>query len=257
MGTAQASLVRFTALCAVIAAGLWNVVPMLEERLLPLVKAEVQWLDGTFRVDRLYLTREAGEPIVRLEVGLARPLTVDGRTYLPDPRGKAVSSTLMGHAVLPLALFLASLFAIPAAHPRGWLLRLAVVVPGALLIEAIGMPIVLLAGIWRWILAVTHSADYPALLVWDDFVQQGGANVLAICSGVALGYVSRAAQPTAGRRECFNNTADRMALSSPPAHSGNGTSAPALPSVPSVADSSQSLNRGSQATIPPPIVPNS
>jgi len=175
----------------VIVPVLWNVLPVLGEPLLPLVKAEIQWLDDTFRVDRIYLTRETGEPIVRLEVALARPLTIDGRTYVPDPRGKALSSTLVGHTVLPTALFLASLFAIPAAKGRATLIRLAAVPPGAVLICAAGTPMILLAGIWRWVLATVHSAQYPYLLIWDDFLQQGGGNVLAISSGLALAYMTK------------------------------------------------------------------
>jgi len=190
MGPAQATVVRFAALCVVIVPVLWNVLPPLCEPLLPLMKAEIRWLDDTFRVDRLYLTRETGEPIVRLEVSLARTLTIDGRTYIPDSRGKATSSTLVGHTVLPAALFLASLFAIPAAKGRATLIRLAAGPPGAILICAAETPTILLAGIWRWVLETVHSAQYPYLLIWDDFLQQGGGNVLAIGSGLALAYIT-------------------------------------------------------------------
>jgi hypothetical protein len=174
----------------VIVPVLWSALPLLGEPLLPLVKAEIRWLDNTLRVDGLYFARETGEPIVRLEVALARPITIDGRTYVPDPRGKATSSTLVGYIVLPAALFLASLFAIPAVHWQCRLIKLAAAIPGAMLICAIETPIILLAGIWRWVLAAVHSEQYPYLLMWDDFLQQGGGNVLAICSGLALAYMT-------------------------------------------------------------------
>jgi hypothetical protein len=235
--------VRFVGLCLLIGATAWATAGRLGETFLPLTRAEIQWLNDTFRVESLALTRAGGEPIFRLEVTLAKPLTVDGRTYYPDPRGKAVSSTLVGNAVLPITLFLAALFALPAPRPRDYLFRLLTAVPGLPLLWAIGVPMTLLAGVWRFVFAATQSTDYPFLLLWDDFLQEGGANVLGIAAGLFLAWV----------------TSKMMSDRAPNtlAHSGNGTSTGGLPNVPSVAVSSQAAKRGSEATMPPPIVPNS
>lgn len=241
MGSA---LGRFIALSLLIGTLLGSTAERIAEFCAPAFASEIQWLQGTFEVTGLQVMREGGELLFRMEVGLARPMTVGGKTFYPDPRGKATSSTLVANAVLPVALFLAGLFAIPAARARNHLLRVVVVVPGVVLITVIGVPLTLLANVWRIVYEAASASDYSLLLLWSDVVQDGGLNVLAIGCGSLLAYVIERAA--------------RTSTSSTPDHSGNGKSTcAALPNVPSVDVCSQVEKRGSDATMPPPIVPNS
>ena len=234
------ALARFVALSILIGALLWSNAERIGNACSPAFATEIQWLDGTFKVQSLEVTREGGELTFRLAVGLARSVTVNGKTFNPDPRGQALSSTLVANAVLPTVLFLAALF----ARPRNYLRRFAVAVPGVMLIVAIGAPLTLLANLWRIVYEAAGATDYALLVFWADFVQDGGVNFLAIGSGAAGAYlIERAA---------------RTKASTTPDQSGKGTSSCAgLPSVPSVAVCSQAAKRESDAMMPPPTVPNS
>lgn len=158
---------------------------------LPLMRVEIQQLDDTFRVDRLYAAHDAGEPVIRLEVGLAHAVTVNGRTYTPDPRGSAVSSTLVGNLLLPLVLLLAAAFAFPVRGAVDFAARLLRALVFSVLVCAAGIPIILLAGLWRLIFSAAGIEPVSALLLWNDFLQAGGGNVLALALGVAAAKLTR------------------------------------------------------------------
>lgn len=232
------ALARFVALSILIGALLWSNAERLGNACSKAFAAEIQWLDGTFNVQSLEVTREGGELVFRLAVGLARPVTVGGKTFNPDPRGQALSSTLVANAILPAVLFLAALF----ARPRRYLRRLAAAIPGVVLIATVGVPLTLLANLWR--LVYEAAGSNSPFVFWADFVQDGGVNFLAIGSGALLAYLIE--------------TRPRTRASAMPDQSGNGTSSCAgVPSVPSVAVCNQTEKRGSDAMIPPPTVPNS
>jgi hypothetical protein len=238
------ALARFVTLSILIGALLWSNAERVGNACLPALAAEMQWLDGSFRVQSLEVAREGGELVFRLAVGLARPVTVGGKTFYPDPRGQALSSTLVANVILPTVLSLAALFAWPGAHQRNYLFRLAVAVPSILLIATIGVPLTLLANLWRIVYEAANRTGYSPLVFWSDFGQNGGVNFLAIGVGALLAYLIERVTMTKA--------------STTPDHSGNGTSACAgLPSVPSVAVCNQDEKRESEAMMPPPTVPNS
>jgi hypothetical protein len=181
-------LVRFILLSLVLGSCAWRAEQTLSAALLPLLRVEIQWMDDVFRVDRLYLARDDGEPVVRLEVGLARTLTVNGRTYYPDPRGSAVSSTLLGNVTLPTVLLIAIVFAVPGTGVFAGMRRLLAMLPALLVLWTLGAPMILLAGLWRVVFAVAGSPPFSALLLWSDFLQAGGQNVLAIGLGMLAAW---------------------------------------------------------------------
>jgi hypothetical protein len=234
------ALARFVALSVLIGALLWSNAERVATLCAPAFATEIQWLDGTFKVQSLEVTREGGELVFRLAVGLARPVTVNGKTFNPDPRGQALSSTLVANAILPTVLFLAALF----ARPRSYVRRLAVAVPGVVLIATVGVPLTLLGNLWRIVYEAANSTDYSLLVFWSDLVQDGGVNFLGLGSGAALAYLIE--------------KATRTNASTTPDQSGNGTSSCAGdPNVPSVAVCNHAEKRESEAMIPPPTVPNS
>lgn len=238
------AFVRFIGLSLMLGLLLWSAAERVAALSAPAFAAEIRLVQRTFVVRDLSVAREAGELLFRMEVALARPVTVEGRTFYPDPRGQAISSTLVANAILPAALFLASLFAIPAARARNHLWRLLALAPGVMLMASIGVPATLLANVWRIVYEAANASGYSLLLFWSDFVQDGGLNILAIGCGSLLAY--------------FIETAARRNTSNTPDHSGNGKSTCAgFPNVPSVDVCSQLAKRESEATMPPPIVPNS
>lgn len=243
MGSTRAFLARFTVLSLLLGACVWWIQLPLSTALSPLLMAETQWLAGPFRINQLSVAREANEPVFRVQVSLARDLTVNGRTYPPDPRGAAFSSTLVGHLTVPTVLLIASVLAVPATGLGAYLRRSIALLPALPLLWALVLPFILLAGVWRVVFQIAGVDQFSLRVAWSDFLLAGGQNVLAMGMGLAVAYLT--------------DRLMRRKASSAADHIGSGTSTAAFPKVPSVAVSSQDANRASATTMPPPTVPNS
>ena len=159
------------------------------EAFAPLFKSELTALDGTFRLDRLYVDRDGADPVLRLDVGLARPVSLNGHTFYPDPRGSATASTLVGNLTLPGVLLIATALAWPVRKGSLLAIRTMVLVPALLLLYLLGVPFILWAQIWA---LVIHAADpnrLSPLLLWRDFLLNGGCLALALTLGAAVGQI--------------------------------------------------------------------
>jgi hypothetical protein len=168
--------------------------------LLPLFKWELAVLDDTFRVDRLSIDHDGADQVVRLDVGLARPLTLNGRTFRPDPRGKATASTLVGNLILPCVLLTAVTLAWPI---RGWRrlpTRVLLLLPALLLLCLLVVPFLLLGALWGMILDAADPNRFSVLLTWSDFLLGGGSLALAMALGAAVGSLTgRSSRYTSAR----------------------------------------------------------
>ena len=190
-------LVRFLLLAAVLGLVATLQGQQVGQALSPLLKSELTALDGSFRVDRLSVDREGADQVLRLDVGLARPLSLDGQTFYPDPRGRATASTLVGNLTLPCVLLIAVALAWPARSRRLLATRALVLVPALLLLCMLVTPFILWAEVWG---LVVHTADpdpaFSALLFWGDFLLGGGGYALAIALGACVGSIgARPARP--------------------------------------------------------------
>ena len=154
--------------------------------LLPLIGTEIGFLDATLRVTDLSLAREGGDPVIRLEVALDKPLTLRGRTFEPDSRGRAVSSTLLDNGILPAVLLAATALAWPLRSVSGLAWRVLLLPVALALLTGLTVPLVLLAGIWGFIYQVADPAHVSALLIWRDLLLGGGQMVLAAVLGIVL-----------------------------------------------------------------------
>jgi len=159
--------------------------PCITEALLPVFKDELALLDPAFRIDRLYVDRDGADEVVRLEVGLARTLSVGSRTFRPDPRDRASTSTLADNAVVPCALLIAASLAWPLRSRRELAMRLAALAPAALLLEMLVVPFILLAQLWAALLSSAAPGRFSVLVSWGDFLTGGGALALALILAVA------------------------------------------------------------------------
>jgi hypothetical protein len=190
---------RFLLVAPVVVVLTLTLGPPFAKALMPLFKLEIASLDDALRIDALSVSRDGPEQIVLLEVGLARPVTLNGHTFTPDPRGKAISSTLLANLTLPCALLSTLVLAWPAPARRAYLLRLLLLVPAGLTLALLGAPIILLAGIHRLMLEVAAPGSSSALLLWSDFLQTGGALALALALGCLVSLTSNAAAMTLQR----------------------------------------------------------
>jgi hypothetical protein len=184
-------VLRFALIAAALAfLTLWAAEPVTQV-LLPLFKGELAALDGTFRVDRLYIDRDGADQVVRAEVGLARPLTLDGRTFRPDPRGKATASTLVGNVTFPCAMLAAVALAWPASgRRRGLALRIGLLAPALLLLCVLDVPFILWGALWGLVLQAAEPDRFSPLLIWSDFLIGGGSLALAAVLGAGVGSLT-------------------------------------------------------------------
>jgi hypothetical protein len=183
---------RFALISAVLAVVAVAAGQPLTRALLPAFKWELAWLDDTFRIDRLYLDRDGADQVVRVEVGLARPLTLNGQTFYPDPRGSASASTLVGNLTLPCVLLAAVALAWPvrSRHRRTVLtLRALALVPALLLLGLLNVPFILWAGLWGVVVHIADPNRLSPLLIWGDFLLGGGGCAAALALGACVGRI--------------------------------------------------------------------
>lgn len=196
----EAALRLILAYAAVSAAALaWG--PLYVEGCLPLYRAVFSALGPQYRLDALTLdTLPSGEAVIAAAVTTRELFAVGGGLV---PAGLAMTaSTLAGHALQPPTL----LFAIGLAwRLRGAVARaLQLVLLGALLvvIEAVDVPLVLLASVYDLLYAnFAVPGVRPSWLVsWMDALNGGGRLVLSVAAAVAASLAAaRLAGARAGR----------------------------------------------------------
>jgi hypothetical protein len=148
--------------------------------LLPALQHEIHWLDDTYRIEQIFLDTEGADVVIRIVVGLARCVIVGERAFCGDPRATASASTLTGTVLLTAILLTATVFAWPAKKPFEYLWRAGFVMPALALLWALDVPFVLWAAIWGLHLDVYGVGLISPLMVWNDFLQNGGRFALAI-----------------------------------------------------------------------------
>lgn len=162
--------------------------------LLPLFHAELARLDDTFRIDRVYLDHDGADRVVRVDVGLAHPITLNGRTFRPDPRGRATASTLVGNLTLPCVLLIAVALAWPCRSREQFAARVLALAPALLLLGLLGIPFLLWGALWGLVVQVADPNRFSPLLMWSDFLLDGGNFALAMALGVGVGSIGSGGQ---------------------------------------------------------------
>lgn len=193
---APADVLRSFVLRFLVVAGVVGLLAIREaepitQALLPLFKSELTHLDDTFRIDGLYIDQDGADRVVRLNVGLAHPISLNGRTFRPDPRGRATASTLIGNLTLPCVLLIAVALAWPFARARELGIRLLVLPPALLLLCTLGIPFLLWAALWGLVLQVADPNRFSLLLAWSDFLLGGGNFALAMALGAGVAGAAR------------------------------------------------------------------
>jgi len=166
---------------------------VITQQMLPLFRIELTWLADGFRIDRVYVDRDGPDQVLRVDLGLARPLSLNGRTFQPDPRGKATASTLLGNVTLPSASLVAVTFAWPFRSRRTLAIRLLLLAPAAVLLCLLNAPFILWGSMWGLVLRVADPDRFSPLLIWTDFLIGGGGVALALVLGIGIGR--RQSQP--------------------------------------------------------------
>ena len=163
------------------------------ESLLPLMKAEIAWLDDNYRVLDLSLDRQGADRVIRLEVGLARIIVLGGQALHPDPRARANVSTLAGHITQPVILCLALILAWPARRLSEYPVRALIASGGIALVVLVDVPFVLWGELWNIHVLALEPDRFSPLLIWKYFLQGGGRFVLGLAVGVLAVVAGQAA----------------------------------------------------------------
>lgn len=179
-----AQITRFMVRCAMLAVLLcslaWSQGSRLVEALLPALRAELNWLDDTYRIDDLAVTQLAGEHVIRLVVGLAHCVVITDHAYCAPPMAQASASTLTGHVLMPTICVLSLVLAWPLRSRRDMANRLWLLIPAVLLLWMLDVPFVLWAALWS-LHVDTYAPDmWSPLLSWSQFLESGGRMALAL-----------------------------------------------------------------------------
>jgi hypothetical protein len=210
----RASVARAMLRMAVAAAVLgalvtWFAQP-LTARLAGLFGLEMTWLAPAFHVRDLSVRHEDADTVFRVEVQLARRLVVNGHVVAPDPRGIAMASTLVGHALVPAVLLVAVAIAWPAERHRGWLLRMLALLPAVILLWMVDVPLILLGALWRFVYQALDPGRASFLWMWSVFLQGGGELAVSIVLGALIARLGARRNAATARKSPNCHTNDIM-----------------------------------------------
>lgn len=190
----QTSPLRATALrCSVlllILGGLamrWG--DVLIGHLLPWFKLTLSQLDDTYRIDQLTLDKEGADRVIRVVVGLAHCVILEGAAYCGHPAARANASTLAGHVLMPAICLLAIVLAWPARSRLEGALRLVLLAPALCTIWFLDVPFILWAALWHLHVDAFAPDTVSPLLSWSQFLESGGRMALVVVGalGVLMG----------------------------------------------------------------------
>ena len=167
------------------------------------------WVADDFKLLNLYIDQEGADRVLRAWVVWQHVVVIGGQVIYPDPRGTANASTLLAHALQgPLVAVLAAIAwptqAKPAAGkpPSLWLewAARAVVLPPLLAVPVLmDMPMVLAGELWDLTLEALHPGATSALVIWTQFIQDGGRYALSLAVGVLAILLARRLSQLIGR----------------------------------------------------------
>lgn len=176
---------RFLLACAFLMALAQQFSDTLVDGILPLYRWEIGIIEDRYRVIGMALDHEGADRVVRLQVTLAKPVFIGTQFLMPDERGRADASTLVGHVLQPAVLLFALLLAWPAKNRLAYALRLFAALPFCTIIIMLDVPLVLLASLWGIIVDHLAPNAFSPLILWSQFLQGGGRWALGLAGGAA------------------------------------------------------------------------
>lgn len=174
---------RAIAAALLVLAGAGFAAGPLVDATLPLLRTGFAVLAPEFALRSLTRGAHGADTSLVAEVSLARPVTIAGRHYTPDPRGTAWATTPAGHVLLLPAVVVLLVLAVPASGWREAAVRGGAAVSGLLPGMTLDTPAVLAANVWG--LFPGAAARDGALGVWAAFMAGGGRIALGVLVGAA------------------------------------------------------------------------
>lgn len=152
--------------------------------LLPFYRAVFELIGDDYRILFLGLATQGADSVIRLDVTLAKPVLLAGQFILPDARGSANVTTLVGHALQPLAVALIVILAWSCQKWQAMVLRLAALIPLLTVTLALDVPFVFAAELWGLLLDGVAPGTWSPMLAWSSFLQGGGRIALGMTAAL-------------------------------------------------------------------------
>ena len=186
---------RFAIRLVVFAALLLAVAHLFESRLvtplLPVFGWTLEHADPRFRVDDIQIERQKTGSVIQFKVSPVRVLVFGDLVVTPAAGRFMTPSTLVGSALQPVILLLAIVMAWPATSLGALAVRLAVSLPAVVVLIVLNVPLAI-AGHMLDVREYLPGGPVAPLVYWNDFLQTGGALVLAIGSAALVLAADRA-----------------------------------------------------------------
>ncbi len=182
----------------VLAAGLlcvlaaWLVGEHLAQAYLPLLRWTYAALDRDHQIAELLISGKAAfrgaDHVFKMTVVPDGLILVGTRVVHSNPQGWASASVLIAYLWQPMlaAILAASLW--PVASYRELPLRLLFVAVLCVPLSMIDLPFVLWSLVWKNYVIAFDPEMFSPLLIWADFLQQGGRYLLGGVMGVLAAY---------------------------------------------------------------------
>ena len=152
--------------------------------LLPFYRAVFELIGDDYRILFLGLATQGADSVIRLDVTLAKTVLVGGQFIVPEARGSANVTTLVGYAVQPMAVALIVLLAWSCQNWQTMVLRLAVLIPLLSVTLALDVPFVFAAELWGLFLDALAPGRWSPMLAWSAFLQGGGRIALGLAAAL-------------------------------------------------------------------------
>ena len=172
--------------------------PVVATALLPAMKAELGWLDENYNILDMQVRQQGSDSSVWMQVGQAHSIVIGERVFMPDPRGRATASTLLGNAALPVVLILSCVLAAPFRQARTsteravklGLYRALATGVACVVVLATDVPFTLWASIWGIHMDIAQPDRFSPLLIWRDLLNGGGRLALGMGLGLAIAWLT-------------------------------------------------------------------
>lgn len=168
--------------------GVWGT--QLAQVLLVVIRVVFEFLDDQFVVKGLEVAQLGPDSVFKLTVNLSKPILIGGRMTLPDGNGWLQVTTTVGSALQAPAVASTLLLAWPVSRLRNALWRGFAAIPVLSIIFLVDCPFTLWAYLWDMFVKAYEPGRFSPLLIWKDFLINGGHLAIGSVSAVLVLYLT-------------------------------------------------------------------
>lgn len=147
--------------------------------MLPALGWLIEQVDSRFRVDDTRIERQPSGRVIQFKVTPIRPLMFGAAVLTTDPSLVMTPTALVGFVLQPIVMLLAIIVAWPVPSLKALAIRVLWSVPAAMVLLVSNVPLGI-AGTLVDAREIFPDAPVDPLVYWNDFLQTGGALVLAV-----------------------------------------------------------------------------